>query len=80
MKFVKQKNFIYIYYGCITVSKVNSKTFKLAFLDQAKEKFVTMSCQELLFYLSTLLEVSEVDVVNIGGYRKFVICPGFLCI
>lgn len=67
----------YTYYGCIAVSKVNSKTFRMAFLDTAKEKFVVMSCQELLFYLSTFFEIAEVDVLNIGGYGKSVFLRDF---
>jgi hypothetical protein len=54
----------YVYYGCLTVSKVNSKTFRLAFTEQAKEKFVKMSCLELIFYVTTLIEVYEIDVIN----------------
>jgi hypothetical protein len=54
----------YIYLGCIAVSKVNAKTFRLAFTNQAKEKFIAMSCQEILFYIATILEVYEVDVIN----------------
>jgi hypothetical protein len=67
----------YIYYGCIAVSKINSKTFRMAFLDTAKEKFVAMTCQDLLFYITTLFEISEIDVLNIGGYGKAVTLRDF---
>jgi hypothetical protein len=54
----------YVCYGCISVTRISVKTFRLAFFDQAKEKFSKMSSAELLFYLSTIFEATEVDIIS----------------
>jgi hypothetical protein len=80
LNYVRKTEDPYVYYGCIAVSKVNNKTYRMAFIDQAKEKFASMNCQELLFYITTLMEIYEVDVINIDGYGKMVSVRDFFAL
>ncbi len=54
----------YVYYGCIAVTRVNARTYTMQFIEPAKDKLVRMSSQELIFYLLTISEAVEIDILN----------------